>query len=110
MGVGAVVGGLVTAGRGRIGLRPLTVNAAAFGLLILVAAVAPTLAVEMVALVGVGAATCRSSPWGTPRAGHGQGAEDDGRPDAEILGGELMQPICKCRGMTRSSTSPRFAA
>src|SRR5664280_1532404 len=57
MGVGAVVGGLVTAGRGRIGLRPLTVNAAAFGLLILVAAVAPTLAVEMVALVGVGAAS-----------------------------------------------------
>src|SRR5664279_5318469 len=55
MGVGAVIGGLVTAGRGRIGLRPLTVNAAAFGLLILVAAVAPTLAVEMVALVGVGA-------------------------------------------------------
>src|SRR5664279_4168639 len=57
MGVGAVGGGLVTAVRGRIGLRPLTVNAAAFGLLILVAAAAPTLAVEMVALVGVGAAS-----------------------------------------------------
>src|SRR5664279_1779834 len=57
MGVGAVVGGLITATRRRTGLRPLTVGAAAFGLLILAAAAAPSLPVELVALTFVGAAS-----------------------------------------------------
>jgi MFS family permease len=57
MGVGAVVGGLITASRRRTGLRPLTVGAAAFGLLILAAAAAPSLPVELVALTFVGAAS-----------------------------------------------------
>jgi MFS family permease len=55
MGVGAVVGGLVVAGRARTGLRPLVAGAAGFGLVILAAAAAPTLAVEVVVLAFVGA-------------------------------------------------------
>lgn len=54
MGVGAVVGGLVTATRGRTGLRPLTVAAALFGVAILIAALSPMLAVAFVAMAAVG--------------------------------------------------------
>ena len=57
MGLGAVVGGLFIAGRGRIGLRFLTVAASAFGVTMLFAAVAPTLAIELVALALVGASS-----------------------------------------------------
>ena len=41
MGAGAIVGGLVVAGHGRTGLRPLTVAAALFGAAILATAAAP---------------------------------------------------------------------
>jgi MFS family permease len=59
MGVGAVCGGLVLAPRVRIGLRALSRLAGAFGVAILGAAAAPTIAVELVALLAVGAAsTC----------------------------------------------------
>ncbi len=54
MGIGAVLGGLVTATRGRTGLRPLTVAAALFGVMILFAAASPGLAIEIVALAAVG--------------------------------------------------------
>ncbi|HLI42925.1 MAG TPA: MFS transporter [Acidimicrobiales bacterium] len=54
MGIGAVVGGLVTATRGRTGLRTLTVAASAFGVMILLAAVSPVLGLEIVALAAVG--------------------------------------------------------
>lgn len=54
MGIGAVVGGLVTATRGRTGLRTLTLAGAMFGIAILVASVAPVLALEFVALGAVG--------------------------------------------------------
>jgi MFS family permease len=57
MGVGAVAGGLVVAGRGRTGLGPLTTGAAVFGVLMAGAAVAPTLPLELVALALVGAAS-----------------------------------------------------
>ena len=57
MGAGAVVGGLVVAGHGRTGLRPLTVAAAMFGAAILATAAAPTVAVALVALTLVGAAS-----------------------------------------------------
>jgi MFS family permease len=50
MGAGAVVGGLLVAALGRTGLRPLVLAAGAFGAVILLAALAPTLPVEMVAL------------------------------------------------------------
>ena len=54
MGVGAVLGGLVTAARGRTGLRPLTISGSFFGLAILFAAFSPLLAIEFVALAAVG--------------------------------------------------------
>ncbi len=57
MGIGAVVGGLAVAGRGRTGLGPLVRAAATFGLVILLAAAAPSLGWEMAALTLVGAAS-----------------------------------------------------
>jgi MFS family permease len=56
MGLGAVVGGLVVATRGRADERLLATAGLAFGALILVAAVAPTLAFEAVSLLAIGAA------------------------------------------------------
>jgi MFS family permease len=57
MGVGAVIGGLWVAGRGRTGLVALTRSAAVFAVLIAIAAVAPDLTIELVALAAVGAAS-----------------------------------------------------
>lgn len=57
MGLGAVVAGLVVAGRPTGGPRSLMVAAYAFGGLMLVTAAAPTLALALVGLVGVGAAS-----------------------------------------------------
>ncbi len=57
MGGGAVVGGLYVAARGRTGLRALTNSALGFGVVIALAAVAPTLWSELVALAFVGAAS-----------------------------------------------------
>jgi MFS family permease len=57
MGLGAVAGGLVSAARGRTGLRPLSIAALAFGVTILFAAVSPVLGLELVALTGVGFAS-----------------------------------------------------
>ena len=54
MGVGAVVGGLLVAARGEIGMRTLIVAASGFGVTLLFAALAPSLAVELVALALVG--------------------------------------------------------
>jgi MFS family permease len=55
MGVGAALGGLVTAARGRTGLRAAVIAAAAFGVCVAAAAAAPTVALELAALVLVGA-------------------------------------------------------
>ena len=57
MGIGAVVGGLLTATRGRIGLRPLVMAAGAFGLTVGLAALAPSLPLELAALAVAGAAS-----------------------------------------------------
>lgn len=57
MGVGAVVGGLYTAARGRTGSRPLLIVSSAFGVLILALSAAPTLPVALVLLLFVGAAS-----------------------------------------------------
>jgi MFS family permease len=54
MGVGAVGGGLVTAARGRVGLRGVSIAAAVFAVVLLLAAAAPTLTLEYVALAMVG--------------------------------------------------------
>ncbi len=54
MGIGAVLGGLVTAARGRTGLRHFTLAGTAFGIAIGLAALAPVLGAELVALGAVG--------------------------------------------------------
>jgi MFS family permease len=54
MGVGAIGGGLVTAARGRTGLRPCILAASAFAVVLLFAALSPSLALEYVCLAAVG--------------------------------------------------------
>ncbi|MHB1905429.1 MAG: MFS transporter [Acidimicrobiales bacterium] len=54
MGLGAVVGGLFTAARGRTGLTALVRTAALFGAAMVLATLAPSLGLELVALVFVG--------------------------------------------------------
>ena len=55
MGAGAVVGGLYVAARGRTGIRSMVNSAAVFAVALLVAAIAPDLVVELIALAFVGA-------------------------------------------------------
>jgi len=57
MGVGAVIGGLLVAARGKTGLRPLVVASFAFGVTVGLAAIAPSLGLELVALAFAGAAS-----------------------------------------------------
>ena len=54
LGIGAIGGGLVTAARGHTGLRPVTIAAGVFAVLLLMAAATPTLVLEYVALAAVG--------------------------------------------------------
>ncbi len=55
MGLGAVVGGLIAAGRQRRGMRHLVITSAVFGGFVLLAAVSPSLVVEEIVLLFVGA-------------------------------------------------------
>ena len=57
MGIGSVAGALITGARTRIGSRMLTGAAFAFGAIALVAAAAPSLALEALVLVPLGAAS-----------------------------------------------------
>jgi MFS family permease len=57
MGVGAVVGGLLMAARGKTGLRPLVVAATALGFALVLASAAPTLGFELAALAFAGGAS-----------------------------------------------------
>jgi MFS family permease len=57
MGVGAVVGGLFVAAKGRIGLPPLVLAATGFGAVLLFASVAPNLPIEIFALALAGGAS-----------------------------------------------------
>jgi MFS family permease len=54
MGAGAVIGGLVVAARGRTGMRTLVMLSVAFGVTMALAALAPTFAVALGAMVLVG--------------------------------------------------------
>ena len=54
IGIGAVIGGLFTAARGRTGLRPMIIASAGFGVAILLAGFAPVLALVYPALLLVG--------------------------------------------------------
>jgi MFS family permease len=55
MGVGAIVGGLYVAAKGRTGLPAMVNSSAVFGVVIAAAALAPTLWLELIALACVGA-------------------------------------------------------
>jgi len=57
MGIGAVIGGLVAATRGRIGIKPLVFASALFGVPLALAALAPSLGLELVALALAGGAS-----------------------------------------------------
>jgi MFS family permease len=57
MGIGAVFGGLFVAARGKTGLRPLVVAAWVFGIAVSLAALAPSLGIELVTLALVGGAS-----------------------------------------------------
>ena len=57
MGVGAVVGGLLVAARGKTGLRPLVLAASGFAVAMTLATLAPNLIFEMAALALAGAAS-----------------------------------------------------
>ena len=57
MGIGAVVGGLALAARGRTGLLPLVIAAWGFGIAVALAALAPSLGFELAALGLAGAAS-----------------------------------------------------
>src|ERR1700728_5240681 len=57
MGVGAVVGGLFVAAKGRTGLPTLVVAATAFGVVLVFAGLAPTLPTELFALALAGGAS-----------------------------------------------------
>src|SRR5580658_6057063 len=54
MGAGAVVGGLITATRGKTGVRPLTIAALGFGVAMLCVAVSPVLGLAYAAMALVG--------------------------------------------------------
>ncbi len=55
MGIGAVVGGLFVAARGKTGLRPLVLSALGFGAALAFATIAPNLPLELLALGVAGA-------------------------------------------------------
>jgi MFS family permease len=57
MGIGAVAGGLFVAARGKTGLRPLVLAASGFGVAMTFAAIAPSIGIELVALMFAGAAS-----------------------------------------------------
>jgi MFS family permease len=57
MGIGAVVGGLWVAARGRTGLKAMVTTSFIFGVVILAAALAPNTTVELVVMAFVGAAS-----------------------------------------------------
>lgn len=57
MGAGAVLGGLMTATRGRTGVQAITVACAVFGTTLLLASASPTLLVAYLTLAGVGYAS-----------------------------------------------------
>jgi MFS family permease len=55
MGIGAVLGGLFVAARGKTGLRPLVLSALGFGAALAFATIAPNLPLELLALAVAGA-------------------------------------------------------
>jgi MFS family permease len=79
MGVGAVAGGLLVAARGKTGLRPLVIASSVFGVAMLLATAAPTLAFELLALALAGAASITFMSTGNSTLQLGAAPEMRGR-------------------------------
>jgi MFS family permease len=79
MGVGAVLGGLVVATRGRTGTAALVSSVAGFGVAMALATVAPGLAVELVAMTLVGAGSVAFMSTGNATLQLGAAPEMRGR-------------------------------
>jgi MFS family permease len=79
MGVGAVVGGLLIAAMGKTGLRPLVMAGSAFGVAMGLAAVAPNLVLELVALGLAGGASISFMSTGNSTLQLGAAPEMRGR-------------------------------
>ena len=85
MGVGAVVGGLFVAARGRTGLPPLVLAASGFGVVLAFAALAPNLGVELVALALVGGASISFMSTGNTTLQLDRGAGDARARDVAVV-------------------------
>jgi MFS family permease len=79
MGVGAVFGGLRVAARGKTGLRPLVVAAFGFGVAMALAALAPSLPFELIALAIAGAGSITFMSTGNSTLQLGAAPEMRGR-------------------------------
>jgi MFS family permease len=79
MGVGAVCGGLLVAALGKTGLRPLVLAASAFGVTMGLAALAPSLGFELVALAFAGGASISFMSTGNSTLQLGAAPEMRGR-------------------------------
>ena len=79
MGVGAVLGGLYVAGRGRTGLRTLVIAAGGFAMAMAFATAAPTIAFELIALALVGVASIAFMSTGNSTLQLGAAPEMRGR-------------------------------
>jgi len=79
MGVGAVAGGLVVATRGKTGTRTLVLWALAFGVTVGLAALAPDLLLELIALALMGAASVSFMATGNTTLQLGSAPEMRGR-------------------------------
>ncbi|MGX7678316.1 MFS transporter [Jatrophihabitans sp. DSM 45814] len=64
MGIGAVLGGIFAAGHGRMGIRPLAMSAALFGIALTLATVAPNLYCALILMLFVGAGSVTVSARG----------------------------------------------
>ena len=115
MGVGAVVGGLLVAAKGKVGLRPLVPAAAAFGIFLALATVAQSLALELVALALAGGASIAFMSTGnstlqlgaapnmrgrvmSPVVRRLPGLDPDRRPDRRLGDGDGGRPRGAGRG------------
>jgi MFS family permease len=79
MGIGAVFGGLYVAGKGKTGLRPLVIASGLFTITMAMATLAPSLAIELIALALVGVANISFMSTGNSTLQLGAAPEMRGR-------------------------------
>ena len=101
MGVGSVCGALLAGGRGQISPRLIVGSATAFGVFELLAAVAPSLPLQILALVPLGAVSRDLRSGRQLVAAARRRARDAGARDVALLGGlpRLDADRCPARGL-----------